>query len=66
MGWICLSGQSTAGITINELMFRPDVPARVSITEYVDVAHAFFEAEEPRVVNGVLDALARAHRPAEF
>ena len=49
-----------------ELMFRPDVPARVSITEYVDVAHAFFEAEEPRVVNGVLDALARAHRPGEF
>jgi transcription antitermination protein NusB len=49
-----------------ELMFRPDVPARVSITEYVDVAHAFFEAEEPRVVNGVLDALARAHRPEEF
>ncbi len=49
-----------------ELMFRPDVPARVSITEYVDVAHAFFEAEEPRVVNGVLDAVARAHRPEEF
>ena len=49
-----------------ELMFRSDVPARVSITEYVDVAHAFFEAEEPRVVNGVLDALAHAHRPAEF
>ena len=49
-----------------ELMFRSDVPARVSISEYVDVAHAFFEAEEPRVVNGVLDALARAHRPAEF
>ena len=49
-----------------ELMFRADVPARVSITEYVDVAHAFFEAEEPRVVNGVLDALARAHRAGEF
>jgi transcription antitermination protein NusB len=49
-----------------ELMFRADVPARVSITEYVDVAKAFFEAEEPRVVNGVLDALARAHRPEEF
>ena len=49
-----------------ELMFRADVPARVSITEYVDVAHAFFGAEEPRVVNGVLDALARAHRPGEF
>jgi transcription antitermination protein NusB len=49
-----------------EIMFRADVPARVSITEYVDVAHAFFEAEEPRVVNGVLDALARAHRAGEF
>jgi transcription antitermination protein NusB len=49
-----------------ELMFRPDVPARVTITEYVDVAHAFFEGDEPRVVNGVLDALARKHRPADF
>lgn len=49
-----------------ELMFRPDVPARVTINEYVDVARAFFEDEEPRVVNGVLDALARAHRAAEF
>jgi N utilization substance protein B len=49
-----------------ELMFRADVPARVTITEYVDVAHAFFEDEEPRVVNGVLDALAHAHRASEF
>ena len=49
-----------------ELLFRADVPARVTITEYVDVAHAFFEDEEPRVVNGVLDALAHAHRKAEF
>ena len=49
-----------------ELMFRPDVPARVTITEYVNVARAFFEEEEPRVVNGVLDALAHAHRPSEF
>ena len=49
-----------------ELIFRTDVPARVAITEYVDVAHAFFEDEEPRVVNGVLDALARARRAPEF
>ncbi len=49
-----------------ELMFRADVPARVTITEYVDVAHAFFEDEEPRVVNGVLDALAHACRGSEF
>jgi transcription antitermination protein NusB len=49
-----------------ELMFRADVPARVTISEYIDVAHAFFEGEEPGVVNGVLDALARKHRSQEF
>jgi N utilization substance protein B len=49
-----------------EILFRADVPARVTISEYVDVAHAFFEGEEPRVVNGVLDALARQHRASEI
>jgi transcription antitermination protein NusB len=49
-----------------ELMYRTDVPARVVINEYVDVARAFFEEEEPRVVNGVLDALAHARRAGEF
>jgi N utilization substance protein B len=49
-----------------ELMERPDVPAKVVITEYVDVAKAFFAAEEPGLVNGVLDAVARHARPQEF
>ena len=49
-----------------ELASRPDVPARVVITEYVDVAKAFFEGEVPAMVNAVLDALARNLRPAEF
>ena len=49
-----------------ELMFMERVPARVAISEYVDVADAFFGKEEPRFVNGVLDRLARLHRPAEF
>jgi N utilization substance protein B len=49
-----------------ELASRPDVPARVVITEYVDVAKAFFEGEVPAMVNAVLDALARSLRPAEF
>jgi N utilization substance protein B len=43
-----------------------DVPVRVVISEYVDVAHAFFEADEPRVVNGVLDQVARKVRPGEL
>ena len=46
-----------------ELMEEAAVPPRVVINEYVNVAHAFFAGDEPRVVNGVLDALARKLRP---
>jgi N utilization substance protein B len=49
-----------------ELMFMDKVPARVAISEYVDVADAFFDKDEPRFVNGVLDRLARQRRPEEF
>jgi transcription antitermination protein NusB len=49
-----------------ELLELADVPVRVVISEYVEVAHAFFEGDEPRVVNGVLDALARKLRPGEL
>jgi N utilization substance protein B len=49
-----------------ELSARRDVPSRVVISEYVDVAKAFFEDDGPRVVNGVLDALTRSLRPGEL
>ena len=49
-----------------ELRNRPDVPARVVVTEYVDVAAAFFGPEESGMINAVLDGLARQTRPAEF
>jgi N utilization substance protein B len=49
-----------------ELLAHPDVPARVVITEYIDVAHAFFAGPEPGVVNGVLDRLARELRAPEL
>ncbi|PZF76356.1 transcription antitermination factor NusB [Aestuariivirga litoralis] len=49
-----------------ELMFMERVPAKVAISEYVDVADAFFGPEEPRFVNGVLNKLARQSRPKEF
>ena len=49
-----------------ELRNRSDVPARVAVTEYVDVAAAFFGPEESGMINAVLDALARQTRPAEF
>src|SRR3712207_907124 len=38
-----------------ELMFRKDVPARVILSEYVDIAHGFYSEDEPGLVNAVLD-----------
>ena len=49
-----------------EIMFMEKVPTRVSISEYLDVAGAFFGEEEPRFINGVLNTLARNRRPNEF
>lgn len=49
-----------------ELHERPDIPAKVIINEYLDVAHAFFGGDEPGVVNGILDSVAREIRAAEF
>lgn len=44
-----------------ELTQRKDIPFKVVIREYVDVANAFYEDEVPGLVNGVLDAVARSH-----
>ena len=48
-----------------ELQARMDVPYRVVINEYIDVANAFFEDDEPKFVNGALDRLARALRSTD-
>ncbi|MDQ3077836.1 MAG: transcription antitermination factor NusB [Pseudomonadota bacterium] len=47
-----------------ELLARPDVPVASVITEYVDVAHAFYDKRETGFVNGLLDAIAKVARPA--
>ena len=49
-----------------ELDHKPDVPARVVVSEYVDVAHAFVDADETGMINAVLDQLARQLRAGEF
>jgi N utilization substance protein B len=49
-----------------ELVRRTDVPARVVISEYVDVAHAFYDADEPGMVNAVLDSIGRDVRADEL
>jgi transcription antitermination protein NusB len=49
-----------------ELDKRPDIPARVVVSEYVGVANAFVDREETGMVNAVLDTLARKFRAGEF
>ena len=45
-----------------ELLARPDVPVGAAISEWVDVAKAFFDDREAKFVNGVLDAVAKDAR----
>ncbi len=42
-----------------ELVARPDVPTGSVISEYVDVAKAFYDKREAAFVNGLLDAVAK-------
>ena len=48
-----------------ELIARPDVPVASVISEYVDVADAFYDKREKGFVNGLLDAIAKVARPAD-
>lgn len=49
-----------------ELYAIADIPPRVVISQYVDIANAFFEGKEPGFVNGLLDRVARTLRPEEM
>lgn len=49
-----------------ELHFRKDVPAKVIITQYVQVTQSFYAEDEPGLVNAVLDGLGREVRPDEL
>ena len=47
---------------VYELLARADVPTATAISEYVDVAKAFFDDREAKFVNGILDAVAKEKR----
>ena len=49
-----------------ELTHRHDIPAKVILSEYLDIAHAFFSGSEPGFANAVLDTIARKARPGAF
>ena len=49
-----------------ELVHRPDVPPRVSLSEYTAIAYAFFTGKEPGLANGVLNQLAHTLREGDL
>jgi N utilization substance protein B len=49
-----------------ELAHRSDIPARVVVSEYVDIANAFIDTEETGMVNAVLDTIAHQFRAGEL
>ena len=49
-----------------ELVYRRDVPPRISLKDYTVIAHAFFTGKEPGLANGVLNRLAHALRASDL
>lgn len=49
-----------------ELIHRKDIPVKVAISEYVEIAHAFYDQGEQQFVNSVLDRVARQSRSTEL
>jgi len=47
---------------IGELLFNTSVPTKVIISEFIDIAHAFYAGAEPSMVNAILDLAAKALR----
>jgi N utilization substance protein B len=48
---------------VYELLWHPEVPAKVAINEAIEIAKKFGTAESSRFINGVLDRIARELRP---
>lgn len=48
-----------------ELMHRPDVPASVVINEAIEIGKRYGTKDTPSFINGILDRIARTHRPSD-
>ena len=49
-----------------ELVYRPDIPKKVAISEYVELAHDFFDRKDVAFVNGALDNIAKKVIPEKL
>lgn len=69
-GWKLVRLDATARALLRaglyEMIRRPDIPYKVVINEYLDIANAFFDGDEPGFINAVLDAAAREARSDEL
>ena len=69
-GWTLARLEATSRAILRaggfEILFRADVPPKVTISEYVEVAKAFFSGSEPGFINASLDAMARKSRAEEI
>lgn len=50
---------------VYELLYCPDTPASVAINEAIELAKLYHDEEAGRFVNGILDAINKAYRPAK-
>lgn len=66
LGRLAATDRSVLRAAVAELLARPGMPARVVLDEAIEIARRFGSEESGRFVNGVLDRVARALRPAEF
>jgi N utilization substance protein B len=60
------TARSILRAAVFELISRPDIPGKVVMDEYLEISKAFFESEEPKFINGVLDSIWRLARAEEI
>jgi N utilization substance protein B len=69
-GWslerLSLTMRGLLRVAAFEIRDCPDVPVRAAVSEYVTIAHSFFDEDEAGFVNGALETLARRLRAAEW
>ena len=51
-------------LAVYELLWEPDVPAKVAINEAIEIAKKFGARESSRFINGILDRVSKELRPA--
>lgn len=49
-----------------EIFYRTDIPPKVTISEYTNIAYSFYQDAEPKMLNALLDSVAKKERAEDF